>query len=662
MREKWQKKWRVLLCDVGDCAEKLRRKWSGRTEDETEPGVEPRRCQVLTVLTIVLLLAAPLAIVYACQLITLQSGGEAAAWIGSHGIAVGVSWLLLLLGELALLGLTRLGGLSCLLTSLLPLGLTIVSYYKTVFNGEPLLLTDFSLAGEIGNVASFTMDRITVSQATSLALALVVGWTVALTVLDVLMRRWRFPWRLTFRGGAVLFGGSLLTLALVLAAGVQDYCVAQYEAYPMQVDRNQGCGVALSLLSTWYGSQAKGSDVYSELRMQEILLEMRQDLAEQDTAQEKPHIIFVMNESFFDVTRLPGVAFSKDPLPNYHRLSAESTYGQFYTITCGGGTGWVEMETFTGVAMEELDGGTANTDLTAAEYEVLPSYVRVLDENGYETIAFHAHTSELYNRSKTYPHIGFDQVLFYEPFQDMATFEGGYFDDDSSADVIISLFEEYRDDPTYIYTMTMQNHQPYYAGRYEEHRVEVDSDLLSQEDLEVLGCYVDGLYDADRMLGKLVDYFSQVEEPVILVFAGDHVPGLYLSDTESIYSKLGRVPTSTSVGWSAENYREMLSTDYIIWTNFSIGVGEKPSSTNAMGATILDLAGVENTPFYAWMAEKTANTLLFHYGILDVAPDGQLAAEDDAAVGDFRAAYSDVIYDLLYGEGYIVQQVNAVGQ
>ena len=660
MQEKWREKWRVLLCDAGNWVEKLRRRWRERTAEEPEPLADPGCCRALAVLSAVLLLAGPLATVYACQWITLQGGGAAFAWMGSHGGAVGVSWLLLVLAELAILGLTRLGGLSFLLSAVLPLGLTVVSYYKTVLNGEPLLLTDFSLAGEIGNVASFAMDRITVSRLTALALALVVGWTAALTSLDVLGRRWRVSWRLTFRGGAVLFGGSLLTLSLALAAGVQDYCVTQYEAYPMQADRNQGCGVALSLLSTWYGSQAKGSDVYSELRMQEILLEMRQDLAQQDTSQEKPHIIFVMNESFFDVTRLPGVTFSKDPLPNYHRLSGDATYGQFYTITCGGGTGWVEMETFTGVAMEELDGGTANTDLTAAEYEALPSYVRVLDENGYETIAFHAHTSELYNRDKTYPHIGFDQVLFYEPFQDMATYEGGYFDDDSSADVIISLFEEYRDDPTYIYTMTMQNHQPYYAGRYEEHRVEVSSDLLSQEDLEVLGCYVDGLYDADRMLGKLVDYFSAVEEPVILVFAGDHIPGLYLNDTESIYSKLGRVPTSTSTGWSAEDYREMLSTDYIIWTNFTEGAGEKPSSTTAMGAAILQLAGVENTPFYAWMAEETGSTLLFHYGILDVAPDGQLAAEDDAAVAAFQAAYSDVIYDLLYGEGYIARQVNAL--
>ena len=620
--------------------------------------------RICRVLRLALLLLAPLVTVLACQTISLQDGGAALAWVGDHGTAAAAAWLILALLELAVFGLARLGSLACFLTALAPLGLTLVSYYKTIINGEPLMLTDFSLAGNIANVAGFAMDRITISPATGAALGWVLGLTAALLALDAAALRCPAARPLDARRGMALFGGSLLALAAAFAGGIEGYCVAQYEAYPMQADRDAGCGVPLSLLSTLVGSQAKGSDDYSELRMQRLLQDMEQDLAEQaaEGAAQSPHIIFVMNESFFDVTRLPNLTFSQDPLSNYHRLAQESTYGPFYTITCGGGTGWVEMETFTGVAMEELAGGTANTELTAAQYEALPSYVRVLRDNGYETIAFHAHTSELYNRGRNYPHIGFDQVLFYEEFQEEGTYEGGYFDDDSTADVIISLFEEHRDTPTYLYAMTMQNHQPYYAGRYDQERLEVESGLLTQEDLEVLNCYVSGLYDADQMLGKLVDYFSGVDEPVILVFTGDHVPGLYLSDTESVYSKLGLVPTSTSAGWSAENYRDMLATDYIIWTNFSAGEGERPGSTTMMGADILDLAGVENTPFFAWLEETGRAAMTFHYGILTIGPEGELAEEGEPAAAAFRAAYGDVIYDLLYGESYIAEKINRTGQ
>ena len=619
--------------------------------------------RICLVLRVGLLAAGPLAIVLTCQTISLQGGGAALAWVGEHGAAAAVTCLILLLAELAIFGLSHLGGLACLLTAAVPVGLTLVSYYKTIINGEPLMLTDFSLAGNIANVAGFAMDRITISQATGTALAGVLTLTAVLAALDVVAIRYPAARKMGLRRGAALFGGSLLALAVAFAGGMEGFCVAQYETYPMQADRDVGCGVPLSLLSTLVGSQAKGSDDYSELRMQRLLQDMEQDLADQTAKRgevQAPHIIFVMNESFFDVTQLPNLTFSQDPLPNYHRLESESTFGSFYTITCGGGTGWVEMETFTGVSMEELAGGAANTELTAAEYEALPSYVRVLRENGYETIAFHAHTSELYNRDRNYPHIGFDQVLFYEEFQDNATYEGGYFDDDSTAEVIISLFEEHRDDPTYIYAMTMQNHQPYYAGRYEAERVGVESDRLTQEDLEILSCYVSGVYDADRMLGKLVDYFSQVEDPVVLVFAGDHVPGLYLSDTQSVYSKLGLVPTSTSAGWSAENYRDMLSTDYLIWTNFSSGEGERPGSATMVGAELLSLAGVDNTPFFAWMEETGRVALTFHYGILTVGPEGELTDAEEPPVSEFLSAYSDVIYDMLYGEQYIAQRVNRI--
>ena len=65
----------------------------------------------------------------------------------------------------------------------------------------------------------------------------------------------------------------------------------------------------------------------------------------------------------------------------------------------------------------------------------------------------------MYNRDRNYPHLGFDQVLFQDAFAEGATYAGGYFDDDSSANAIISLFEENRGGPVYIYTMTMQNHK-----------------------------------------------------------------------------------------------------------------------------------------------------------------------------------------------------------
>lgn len=208
--------------------------------------------------------------------------------------------------------------------------------------------------------------------------------------------------------------------------------------------------------------------------------------------------------------------------------------------------------------------------------------------------------------------------------------------------------------------MTMQNHQTYHAGRYPENRVEVSSPLLTAEELEGVTCYVNGLYDADRMLGKLVDYFSAVDEPVLLVFAGDHPPSLPLSQEETVYTRLGVAPSITSAQWSAEDYKNMMVTDYLIWSNYLDGEGQVPNSTMSMGATVLELSGVRNTPFFAWMNQIRRETMLFHARILTLDPSGQVVSGDAPAIRAFRTAYTDVIYDTLYGRHYLGGAVNRV--
>ena len=628
-------------------------------EKEGKRGRLPRLCWQELGRTALLLLG-PLAAAAACQVVSLQSWEEASRWLGGHAAAVAAVWGLLSCALWLVYGLTRLASLSLLLTEAVPLALTLVSYYKTAINGEPLMLTDFALAGDFGGVAGFAMDRIAISDATWGALALAAAPVLLALVLDFL------PRRLSLRGGMVRAGAALLALGISAVTWLEPFCAAQYEAHPTQVDRDAACGVPLSLLSTALGARAAGSEAYSELRMQRLLQEMEGDLADQEAergAARTPHIIFIMNESFMDVTRLPNVTFSEDPLANYHALAETAQSGRFYSITTGGGTGWVEMESFMGVPTAMIDPNRANTELEAEEYEALPSYVKVLKANGYQAIGFHAHTNALYNRDANFPRIGFDEMLFMEAYQQQATYEGLYFDDDSTANVLISLFEENREGPLYLYAMTMQNHQPYYGGRYTADRLEVTSDRLSGEDLAVLQCYVNGIYDADRMLGKLTDYFSQVDEPVLLVFAGDHTASMYLSDDQSVYSALGYVSAPTAAGWTAEDYQRMLSTDYLIWANFDLGETagtRRDLSASFMAAELLALAGVDNTPYYAWLRETGRGLMTYRSGNVLVDAAGNRTADLGEEADTFYTAWQDTVYDMLQGEGYVAGRVNQV--
>lgn len=64
---------------------------------------------------------------------------------------------------------------------------------------------------------------------------------------------------------------------------------------------------------------------------------------------EKPSVIFVLGESFFDVTGLPGVEYAGDPVADFHRVCAEGVSGKFYTHTLGYGTENIELEILTGI-------------------------------------------------------------------------------------------------------------------------------------------------------------------------------------------------------------------------------------------------------------------------------------------------------------------------
>ena len=69
---------------------------------------------------------------------------------------------------------------------------------------------------------------------------------------------------------------------------------------------------------------------------------------------------------------------------------------------------------------------------------------------------------------------------------------------------------------------------------------------------------------------------------------------------------------------------------------------------------------MRSTPFFAWMAQARREAMTFHARLLTVDPEGHMVSGDEPAVRAFRSAYTDVIYDLLYGEGYIAREINRV--
>ena len=121
-------------------------------------------------------------------------------------------------------------------------------------------------------------------------------------------------------------------------------------------------------------------------------------------------------------------------------------------------------------------------------------------------------------------------------------YKGRWVTDDYMAGFIEEKFEEAVSQGQLLcnYTTTIQNHMSYTPDKYGEGYVypEVETTAgLSDTVDTMLKVYVEGARDADAMLGRLVDYFSATEEPVVLAFWGDHLP--YLGDNQLGYRELG---------------------------------------------------------------------------------------------------------------------------
>ncbi len=598
------------------------------------------------------LILTPFVLLYCSEAIMRQDMLAPFAWIAGHFGAAAFTWLLITMAAMVLLALFRRLFVAYLPPALFTLLLTLVSYYKNAINGFPLQLSDFSLAGEFAAVADYALPQIRISFVTAAALLITAAALVLLFIAD---RRGRPGGRLAAVSGAVC--AVLLAAAAIpgafqtLAAGLSDGCADQR-------DRNEKMGLvlgmysALSLRSADDGFGASDPVAGLPLMLEELAAPVPPPSERPEAAEDAPCVIFIVSESFFDISRLPNVSFSRDPIPVFHSLQAGCAHGRFVSNTYGGGTGYVEMEIMTGVNGALLREGDTLSSLPDDCYDAMPSIVKLFDLAGYSSTAVHSHNDKLYNRRTIYPRIGYDRVLFSDDFPENAERRGPYISDAAFADEIISLYEAGGPGPRFIYGMSMENHQPYNAEKYGfASGIGISSPLLDADDEAVLDALLVGLADADASLGKLIGHFSGCKERVMLVFVGDHLPTLTLPSGDSVYSRLGLCTGADSSLWEGGELEEMLSTDYVIWTNYPSGeTEERRESCTFLGLETLRRAGVPLNGYFEWLDSFVRPDMLMYRSRLFADGNGDTCHDVPEEHRPMLEAYRRVVRAAVYGE------------
>lgn len=349
-----------------------------------------------------------------------------------------------------------------------------------------------------------------------------------------------------------------------------------FEDMALQQSNYESNGFTGATIINLLSNNIAAPENYSEKNIRELLSSYTYIPAVNDYV--NPDIIVILSESYWDIRNLPDTEFSINPLENFDSVTErDNCYsGLFFTTGFGGGTVRPEFELLTGLTTDYLPGGAVPYQYINSDFD---SYVKNYKDIGYKAVMLHPYLSNFYMRDQKFGYLGFDELYFHDDLLEIAgvepKFSGNQISDDSFIDYIKYLLDSESDYPSFIFGITMENHQPY-PDKYKSDLIEVTvtNTTMDEDTLSAVTNFTQGLINADRSLGKLIDYVDSRETPTIVVFFGDHAPSL--GANYAAYFQSGLIADTSSIT-QAERYI-IQSTPYMIYANYNINANEANES------------------------------------------------------------------------------------
>ena len=356
-----------------------------------------------------------------------------------------------------------------------------------------------------------------------------------------------------------------------------------------------------------------------------------------------PTVIAIMNESFTDMatTGDGSITLSQDNLPFLHSLqeSGDVVWGTAYSSVYGGNTCNSEYEFLTGNTTAFLPTGSKPYQQYVDHQQT--SLVSLLkDTYGYHCTAIHPGQASAWERDEAYEYLGFDEFIDVTKFDVHRRLEHGLTSDLSSYNQVIYEYEHRdKDTPLFLFNVTIQNHGGYEDEDYET-TVQIEEAPGEYPQTEQ---YLSLTKKSDEALEYLIDYFSEQEEPVVILFFGDHWPNL---ESEFLSLLLGE----DSSDLSFENIMREYEVPFLIWANYDLDGEEiEAVSLNYLSGLLLRAAGLEGTDYTNYL-ENLRQTLpvITAMGVMD-------------SQGNWYKNGDSTPYDDLLNEYNILEYNNAFG-
>lgn len=378
---------------------------------------------------------------------------------------------------------------------------------------------------------------------------------------------------------------------------------------------------------------------YSKEKINEIT-EKYQAIADkknQTASDEQPNIIYVMSESFSDPSHLNGVTVTGDPLADYREVANQTYSGRMLSQNYGGGTANIEFEAITGLSMALFNGQmTTPYTMLVPKLDQLPSLVSTLNAQNYRTTAIHPYNTSMYKREDVYQTLGFDSFISEGNMTYTDTIDNNpYISDESAYKEILDLLKD-EETPQFVHLVTMQTHMPY-AGKYSQ----LDFSATTEDDTgtDTLNNYLQDIAYSSQALKAFTEALKDTPRRTLVVFWGDHLPGIYSDEIKN------------------KNEKQALhQTEFLMFD--TAGELEKRETNDAVtspfyfAANLLEQTNQKTTGFYQLLLEMESAIPAFERELYFQNGQWGKEAQLNQAQEEVYEAYRLIQYDLVSGEQY----------
>lgn len=328
---------------------------------------------------------------------------------------------------------------------------------------------------------------------------------------------------------------------------------------------------------------------------------------------EKPNIIFVQLESFYDLSLLSGFEFSENPIPVFTSLKNNGNGGIMTVPSIGAGTANTEFEVLSGMSLKYFGAGEYPYE-TILQKKTCESISFILDRYGYSSHAVHNYKANFYSRSNAFSKLGFDTFSSIEYMNGLSYNQIGWAKDDVLTKYVMDSILD-TDTPDFVQCITVQGHGQYPTSSYkgeEDEEIDVVS-APAGANKHTYRYFANQLKETDEFIGDLINalqtHKDETGEESIVVFYGDHIPNIGIEEE-----------------WLTSDMT-LFDTEYVVWRS--------NGKTGNLG----------NVSSY-----QISSEVLSHLGFEGGMMSKLHAKRNEMTANDYNLALHVLQYDILYGD------------